>query len=66
MLILGKIWKKEKSSNLDFFISWSLLSRWSSEFTYEVIGSSEKKAEAYITALDDEVEGVYTWIKKYW
>lgn len=58
--------EKEKNNSLEFFISWSLLGRWSSEFMYKMIGISEKQSEDYIKALDDKNGGVYTWIKKHW
>ncbi|AJA49522.1 HEPN domain-containing protein [Clostridium pasteurianum DSM 525 = ATCC 6013] len=57
----------EKSNNIDFFVSWSLLSKWSVNFRYRPIGSSdEKESKEYIKALDDQIGGVHPWIRKHW
>jgi len=57
----------EKVNNLEFFISWSLLSKWSISFRYMPIGSnSETVSKQYITALDGVNGGVHTWITKHW
>lgn len=57
----------EKVDNLEFFISWSLLSKWSISFRYMPIGSSSKTvSKQYITALDDVKGGVHPWIMKHW
>lgn len=59
--------EKEKLDNLEFFVSWSLLSKWSINFRYKPIGTSnETESKQYITALDDSEGGVYPWIKKHW
>lgn len=57
----------EKSNDLDFFVNWSLLSKWSINFRYMPPGTySKSKAENYITAIEGPKGGVYPWIKKNW
>lgn len=57
----------EKTNNLDFFINWSLLSKWSINFRYKPPGSYDaNRSKDYINALDGEKGGVYTWIKTKW
>lgn len=64
---LRKDLENEKSSNLDFFVSWSLLSKWSVNFRYKPIGSSsENESKEYIKALDDSKGGVHPWIVRHW
>lgn len=64
---LRKKLEYEKNSNLDFFISWSLLSKWSVDFRYDPPGKYDKKtANDYINAIESEKGGVYPWIKKNW
>lgn len=59
--------EKKKKSDLDFFISWSLLSKWSVEFRYYPPGKYDKKtANDYINAIESEKGGVYPWIKENW
>lgn len=59
--------EEEKNNNLDFFINWSLLSKWSVNFRYLPPGTHNKdKAEDYINAIESEEGGVYPWIKKRW
>lgn len=47
---------------------WSLLSQgWNSEMRYEMNGSTSKtKAEEMFNALEDPVDGFFTWIKTLW
>lgn len=64
---LRKELEEEKINNLDFFISWSLLSKWSINFRYKPPGSYDiNTSKDYISALDGEKGGVYTWIKTKW
>lgn len=57
----------EKLNNIDFFVSWSLLSKWSISFRYKPIGSSsEKESKEYIKALDNQDGGVHPWIREHW
>ena len=59
--------EKEKASNIDFFINWSLLSKWSIDFRYMPPGTHDEKSSAdYIKAIESEEGGVYPWIKKRW
>lgn len=59
--------EKEKTNNLEFFVSWSLLSKWSINFRYKPVGSSnEKESKDYIDALDNPKGGVHPWISKHW
>lgn len=51
---------KEKHDNIEFFVNWSLMSKWSINFRYEPPGKyNEKIAKDYINALESESGGVY-------
>ncbi|MGL6186067.1 MAG: HEPN domain-containing protein [Clostridium chrysemydis] len=55
----------ELSENLEFFINWSLLTKWDVNIRYKPVGSFDKRnAKNHIHALDDQKGGVYTWIKE--
>lgn len=53
-----------KSINLDK--NWSIVSKWSTEFRYNQIGTSKSNSVLeYLEALTDKNYGIYTWIKKH-
>lgn len=57
----------KKKNNINFFVNWSLLSKWSVEFRYEPIGKNKKEnAEEVVNAIENEKDGVYPWIKENW
>lgn len=59
--------ENEKVNNLDFFINWSLLSKWSINFRYMPPGTHDvNTSNEYINAIEKENGGVYPWIKKRW
>ena len=66
--VAGKvIIENEKVNNLDFFINWSLLSKWSINFRYMPPGTHDANtSNEYINAIEKENGGVYPWIKKRW
>lgn len=59
--------ENEKRKSIDFFINWSLVSKWSVSFRYDPIGKNKKEtAEEYIKAIENQKDGVFPWIKKNW
>lgn len=57
----------KKKDDVDFFVNWSLISKWSVEFRYEPVGKSKKEnAKEYISALEDEKGGILPWVKTNW
>jgi hypothetical protein len=59
--------QNQLTGNNDFFINWSLISAWSSEYKYLPVGCTSKaEAEEMINALEHPQNGVYIWIQKIW
>lgn len=58
---------RQKSENRNFFINWSLISKWSPEFRYLPIGSTKKEqAEEILNAIEHNKDGVYIWVRMNW
>jgi len=56
-----------KAVNPRLLTNWSLVTAWTEEFRYKPVGSSPRiRAEEIIFALEDRMDGVFTWIKKRW
>lgn len=57
--------KKKKDEN--FFVNWSIASKWSVEFRYQPIGQNEKEnAEDFLNAIENPKDGVHPWVKENW
>lgn len=55
------------SANPKLLQNWSLIVDWTEEFRYSPIGSSSQlRAEAILSAVEDRKDGVFTWLKKHW
>lgn len=71
LIILGGLRKKliEQKKNEAFFNNWSEIEKWGPELRYRPIGSVEERkneAEAYLNALEDVENGVFTWVQSLW
>lgn len=57
----------ELNANINFKTNWSLVTSWTESFRYMPIGSSSHTdLQDILTALEDNTDGVLTWIKKRW
>jgi HEPN domain-containing protein len=55
------------ATNPNLLQSWSLIVEWTEEFRYSPIGSSSQvRARAILSAVDDKKDGIFTWLKKHW
>ena len=62
---LDNLLNEELNNNMDFFIHWSLLTKWDVNLRYKPVGYfSKESASNHIKALEDEKGGVYIWIKE--
>ena len=58
---------EEKKKSIEFFINWSLISKWSPEFRYQPIGQNKKEnADQYINSINNPKDGVFPWVKENW
>jgi hypothetical protein len=57
----------ELSANINFKTNWSIVTNWSESYRYKPFGSSnETEIEDLLQALEDNNDGVLTWIKNRW
>jgi hypothetical protein len=64
---LEKEFDKATNSSKQLFDNWSTSTKWSEDFRYKPIGTNKKKDfKDAIDALDDQKDGVFIWIKKWW
>jgi len=64
---LQKTLDAELNNNINFKSNWSLVTSWTESFRYKPIGSSSQtEVQDLITAIDDDNNGILTWIKKRW
>lgn len=57
----------ELNANVNFKTNWSLVTSWKETIRYNPIGSaSAVDVNDIISALEDQADGVFTWIKKRW
>jgi hypothetical protein len=57
----------KKNASVTFATNWSLVSEWSEIKRYEIIGTSSAVDVAnIINALEDQTDGVLTWIQTLW
>lgn len=64
---LEKEFDKAKSLSKPLFDNWSLSTKWKEDFRYKPIGTNKiKDFQDAIDALEDQKDGVFTWIKKWW
>jgi HEPN domain len=64
---LQRKFDRAKASNPSLLTNWSLVTTWSEQFRYNPVGSSPRvRAGEIIAALDDPMDGIFTWLKKYW
>ncbi|MBF0550580.1 MAG: HEPN domain-containing protein [Deltaproteobacteria bacterium] len=64
---LERKFEKEKTNNQTLLTNWSLITEWSEGWRYKPIGTNPKlRAESIISSLEDEPNGVFTWLKKHW
>jgi len=62
---LQRILDNELNRNVNFKTNWSLITSWNEAFRYKPIGtSSQRDVNDIINALEDEADGILTWIKK--
>ena len=55
------------AANPHLLQSWSLIVEWTEEFRYSPIGSSSQvRAKAILSAVDDKRDGIFTWLKRHW
>jgi hypothetical protein len=55
------------ATNPNLLQSGSLIVEWTEEFRYSPIGSSSQvRARAILSAVDDKKDGIFTWLKKHW
>ena len=55
------------AANPNLLQSWSLIANWTAEFRYSPVGSSSQvRAKAILSAVDDRKDGMFTWVKKHW
>ena len=55
------------AANPNLLQSWSLIANWTEEFRYSPVGSSSQvRAKAILSAVDDRKDGMFTWVKKHW
>jgi hypothetical protein len=58
---------RARMDNFNFFVNWSLLTKWSVNFRYKPVGTNQKHhAEEIINAIDNEKDGVHPWVKIHW
>lgn len=64
---LRKDLEAKKRRDKNFFVNWSIASKWSVEFRYQPIGKNEKEnAEDFMNAVENPKDGVYPWVKENW
>lgn len=64
---LQRKFDQAKASNPNLLTHWSLVTEWSEQFRYNPVGSSPRiRAREIIAALEDPIDGIFTWLKKYW
>jgi len=64
---LQQSFNEKKIMSQNFFINWSILTKWSPEFRYQPIGSNTRTyAKQILNAINHESEGVFPWVKKNW
>jgi len=64
---LERKFERAKMANQNLLTNWSLVTEWKEDFRYRPVGSSHKlRAQNTIAALENEHDGIFTWIKKYW
>jgi|ERR1035437_1411627 hypothetical protein len=70
LIKLGGLQKQlddELSSNINFKTNWSIVTNWSESFRYKPFGSSNQtEITDLLLALEDNNDGVSTWIKNRW
>jgi len=73
LLMLSGLTKKfeRKKSNTSFGTNWDLLTFWNDKLRYGLVFKENRlpnKTDAidFLNAIDDQINGVYTWIKKHW
>jgi HEPN domain-containing protein len=64
---LQKKFDTAKVAQPNLLTNWSITTKWSENFRYLPVGNSPKiTAKDTIEALEDNTDGVFTWITKYW
>lgn len=67
---LGGLQRKldqELNANLNFKTNWSIVTSWSETYRYKPIGTHTlNDIDDVINALEDQNDGVLTWIKRRW
>jgi hypothetical protein len=64
---LQKTLDNELNLNVNFKTNWSLVTSWTESLRYKPIGTtSQADVQDIINALEDENDGILTWIKKRW
>jgi len=64
---LERKFDEAKKLNSALFTNWSLVTGWSEEFRYRPIGTNTQiRAQQFINALENQKDGIFTWIKKRW
>jgi HEPN domain-containing protein len=64
---LQRKFDQAKAANPNLLTNWSLVTQWSEQARYHPVGTSPRvRTEEILVALDDPVDGIFTWLKKYW
>jgi HEPN domain-containing protein len=62
---LEEDWDKELKSNRPFNANWAVVKQWSEQKRYST-RIAESDAKDLLSAISDPVNGVLTWLKKFW
>jgi|GEM_PF-6467146 len=62
---------ERKKSDTSFGTNWDLLTFWNEKLRYGLVFKENRppnKIDAvdFLNAIDDQINGVYTWIRKHW